>query len=109
MQQTAVLYQPAQSTGLIQPEEVDEEVEAFQVEEEPGVEDLLLLPLPPRQILRPTCLLAPGLEKPAELDPRWTSGLTSSTAQTEVELCVDISRLQTAFGDQLHQMDASPW
>jgi hypothetical protein len=30
-------HQPAQSTGLIQPEQVDEEIETFQVQEELGV------------------------------------------------------------------------
>jgi len=72
---------PSQATSLIEPKQVDQEVEVFEVGEQSGIQEVLLFSLPPRESFGSLGLLASSLQESAELDACRTSGLARPTAQ----------------------------
>ena len=50
LRRPALSHQPLQPTGLVEPEQIDEEVETFQVWQEPGEKQVLRLPVPAKSL-----------------------------------------------------------
>ena len=94
----------------IQPEQVDEQVEAFQVQEEPRIQQLLLPPLPPRQMFarrvcsRPASRSLPNLTPAGQAvsharQPRQRSSCASISAGCRRPLATSFIRWMRPRGE----------